>query len=98
MATLHDVVCIQRYGPTDIKELFCRELSADGHVTLLPTDYMQKVRQYRLQLHGRRFGINGKERSDRGTTRVAASDLGPVDADGPASAVSVQGKDCTCTA
>ena len=60
MRTLHDLVCVVRYGPKTIAELFSRELSVTGSVTLIPTAYMQRVRELRLKLFGRRHCINAK--------------------------------------
>ena len=66
MRTLHDLVCVVRYGPKTIAELFNRELSVTGSVTLIPTAYMQRVRELRLKLFGRRHCINAKERKGKG--------------------------------
>jgi hypothetical protein len=82
-STLHDMVCAIRYGPSEISELFTRSLSADGTVTLFPTPFMQKVRMLRLQLYGRRFAVNGKECSYKGSKHAKRlRPVGPVDADG----------------
>ena len=66
IATMKDFISLVRYGPKHVSDLLVRNLSKTGEIVLSPTPFLERVREKRLQVFGRRFQVNRHVRSDKG--------------------------------